>query len=348
MNYKQLFIGVIIAFAALGYTLWNVSLADLFASFKTVKYGYIVPAIAFIVLSYLGRAWRWRELLRPIKDVGSRELYAPLMVGFMGNILPARAGEFLRAYLLSKKHHLTFSSAFASIVVERLFDLLMLFALFAWVFYYHAEVFETDTNVKGIAIADLATVFGRLSVGMVGFLILFIYLMVSHREWVIRWVLRLIAPLPKKWHDKVEYLIEEFSLGLEVARQPAVLLRVALYSVVVWVAIVLSYYPFYWAFDLNDKSAGSLLVLVVAVCVLITAVPTPAFLGSFNAGVLIALHEVMHEAEITAVSFGMVAWVVNFLVLFVLGMYFIVHEHYSVRALIEAEERGVPERGGKV
>ena len=48
-------------------------------------------------------------------------------------------------------------------MVERLFDLLMLFALFAWVFYYHAEVFETDTNVKGIAIADLATVFGRLS-----------------------------------------------------------------------------------------------------------------------------------------------------------------------------------------
>lgn len=340
MNYKQLFIGVAIAAAALGYTLWNVSMADLLASFKTVKYGYIAPAIVFVVLSYLIRAWRWRQLLLPVKDIESHKLYSPLMVGFMGNILPARAGEFLRAYLLGKKHNLTFSSAFASIVVERLFDLLALFILFGWVFLFHAEVFETGATVSGVALSDLASIFGRLAVGVVGFLLLFIYMMIHQRARVIRWILWLITPLPKKWHDKVEYLIEEFSLGLKVARQPAVLARVALYTVFVWAAIVLSYYPFYWAFSLEDKSAGSLMVLVVTVCVLITAVPTPAFLGSFNAGVLIALHEVMHEAEITAVSFGMVAWGVNFLVLFVLGMYFIVHDHYSVRALIEVEEKG--------
>jgi len=229
--------------------------------------------------------------------------------------------------------------------VERLFDLLALFILFAWVFLFHHEVFESGATVSGVSLADLAAIFGRLSVGVTGFLLAFIYLMIHQRGRVTRWVLWLITPLPKKWHDKVEYLVEEFAQGLAVARQPAVLLRVALYSVLVWAAIVLSYYPFYWAFGLEDKSAGSLMVLVVTVCVLITAVPTPAFLGSFNAGVLIALHEVMHEAEITAVSFGMVAWGVNFLVMFVLGMYFIVHEHYSVRALIEVEESGLPEGG---
>ena len=345
MNYKQLAVGVAIALAALGYTLWNVSLAELADSFKTARYVYVVPAVLLIVLSYLVRAWRWRLLLSPIKDIESRGLYAPLMVGFMGNILPARAGEFLRAYLLGKKHQLTFSSAFASIVVERLFDIIMLFLLFAWVFHYHAEVFDSGASVSGVSLSDLARIFGRLSAGVVALLVAFFYLMIRQRERLTRWVLFLIRPLPEKWHAKVEYLIEEFALGLDAVRQPAMLVKIALYSVLLWAAIVLSYYPFYWAFDLADKSASSLLVLVVAVCVLITAVPTPAFLGSFNAGVLIALHEVMHEAEITAVSFGMVAWAVNFLVLFALGMYFIVHEHYSVSALIEAEEKGSKDLG---
>ena len=74
------------------------------------------------------------------------------------------------------------------------------------------------------------------------------------------------------------------------------------------------------------------------VCILITALPTPAFLGSYNAGVLIALHEIMGEAEVTAVSFGMLVWAVFFLVVFAGGFYFILRDHMSVSSLIKAEE----------
>jgi hypothetical protein len=106
----------------------------------------------------------------------------------------------------------------------------------------------------------------------------------------------------------------------------------------VWALIVLQYYPLYWAYGLQDKSATSLILLTVMVCILITVLPTPAFLGSFNAGVLIALHEIMGEAEVATVSFGFVAWSVNFAVIVLGGVYFILHDHISVRKLVEIEE----------
>ena len=54
------------------------------------------------------------------------------MVGFMGNFLQARAAEILRPYLLSKKSDITFSAAVASIIMERLFDMVMLLLIFIW------------------------------------------------------------------------------------------------------------------------------------------------------------------------------------------------------------------------
>ena len=97
-------------------------------------------------------------------------------------------------------------------------------------------------------------------------------------------------------------------------------------------------YPFYYVFDLETKTLGSVLILTVMVCILITVLPTPAFLGSYNAGVLIALHEIMGEAEVTAVSFGMVVWAASFIVIFVGGFYFIFNDHISVASLMKAEE----------
>ena len=101
----------------------------------------------------------------------------------------------------------------------------------------------------------------------------------------------------------------------------------------VWTLIVLQYYPLYLAYDLQNVSAESMIFLTVLVAIMITALPTPAFLGSMNAAVLIALHDVMGEAEVAAVSFGFVSWAINFGVIFAGGLYFILHDHISFKNL---------------
>jgi len=335
---RNLIIGLALTAAALYYTLRNVAFKDLADSFKTVDYIYLIPAVAILLLSFMFRALRWRLLVAPMKKVPVTGLFGPLMVGYMANILPARAGEFIRAYLLGKKHDIPFSGAFASIVVERLFDIVAILLLFAWVFAFNTNLLGSHAAISGISLQTLAVRFGELSAVLVVALIGFIYMMVTHKQKLMTFIHWFTRHLPAKWHDKVEYLVEEFSLGCMVTKDLSALFRITLYTVLVWASIIASYYPFYFAYDLANKSLESVMVVTVLVCILIVVLPTPAFLGSFNAAILIGLHDIMHEPELTAVSFGMVVWAVNFGVILIAGFYFVLHDHLSVKTLVKVEE----------
>ena len=337
---RHLIIGLVITAGALYYTLRNVAFKDLADSFKTVDYIYLVPAVAILLLSFVFRALRWRLLMAPMKKVPVAGLFSPLMVGYMANILPARAGEFIRAYLLGKKHGIPFSGAFASIVVERLFDIVAILLLFAWVFMFNPDMLDSKAAISGISLQTLAVRFGELSVVLVAALIGFIYMMVAHKQKLMSFIHWFTRHLPEKWHDKAEYLVEEFSLGCMATRDISALFRITLYTVLIWISIVAGYYPFYFAYDLANKSLESVMVVTVLVCILIVVLPTPAFLGSFNAAILIGLHDIMQEPELTAVSFGVVVWAVNFGIILIAGFYFVLHDHLSVTTLVKVEEGG--------
>jgi glycosyltransferase 2 family protein len=340
---RQLLIGLAIAAGALYYTLRNISLDDLIASFKEVELIYILPALVIILLTFVVRAYRWRILLRPFKDIPVNDIYAPLMIGFMGNILPARAGEFLRAYLVGKKQGITFAGAFSTIIVERLFDLACLLTLFAWVFVVNVDMFDPQLTFSGVSVQTMLAGFGKFCGVLVVGLLSFMFLLAYKEEEVKSCIGWLVKPLPDNWKEKILMMVGEFALGCKIIKDPVALMKIIILSVGIWFLFVATYYPFYYAFDLQNKSLDSLLLLTVMVCVLITILPTPGFLGSFNAGVLIALHEIMGEAEITAVSFGMVAWAASFIVLIVGGVFFIFKDHMSMQSLIKAEEEAEAE-----
>lgn len=335
---RQLLIGLAMAVGALYYTLRNISLDELIASFKEVELIYILPALGIILLTFVVRAYRWQILLRPFKQIPVKDIYAPLMIGFMGNILPARAGEFLRAYLIGKKQGITFSGAFSTIIVERLFDLVFLLILFAWVFVVKVDMFDPQLTFSGVSVQTMLMGFGQFCGVLVVGLLCFMFLLAYKEEQVKFCIGWLAKPLPENWKKKISIMVGEFALGCKIVKNPGALLQIIILSAVLWFLFVATYYPFYYAFDLQNKSLDSLLLLTVMVCVLITLLPTPGFLGSFNAGVLIALHEIMGEAEVTAVSFGMVSWAASFIVLIAGGVFFVLKDHMSVQSLIEAEE----------
>ncbi|MBT3508390.1 MAG: flippase-like domain-containing protein [Nitrospina sp.] len=340
---RQLIIGLAIAVGALYYTLRNISLDELIASFKEVELVYVLPAFVIILLTFVIRAYRWQILLRPFKDIPVSDIYAPLMIGFMGNILPARAGEFLRAYLVGKKQGITFAGAFSTIIVERLFDLIFLLILFVWVFVVNVEMFDPQLTFSGVSVQTMLTGFGKLCGVLVIGLLSFMFLLAYKEEQVKSFIGWLVTPLPDNWKEKITLMVGEFALGCKIIKDPGALLRIVLLSAVLWLFFVATYYPFYYAFDLQNKSLDSVLLLTVMVCVLITVLPTPGFLGSFNAGVLIALHEIMGEAEVTAVSFGMVSWAASFIVLIAGGVFYIFKDHMSMQSLIKAEEEAEAE-----
>ena len=309
------------------------SFSEVIYSFKEMDYIYTLPAIVIIFLGYIFRAYRWQALLECSLRVNVGGLYSPMMVGFMGNFLPARAAEILRPYLLSKKYDITFTAAFASIVMERLFDMIILLLIFTWVFWFEAGAFPSGIEFSGISIQEMAIKFGQICVLAVIALVVFMYLLLNHKKKVMKLVGWFLGFTNKKWADKIQHILDDFAMGCEVVKNFGTLAKISVYSVLIWVANIFWVYPLYFAFDLQYKTIPSLLILCVMVAILISIVPTPGFLGSYNAGILIALHEIVGESEIKSISLGIVGWALFAGAILVGGLYFIFHEHMSLKDL---------------
>jgi len=124
------FLGVLISVIGLYYAFRQVNFWELWISIKNVNIILIILAVFILVLSNVIRAWRWQILVKPIKDVSFDPAFSSIMIGYFGNsVLPFRMGEFLRAYVVADKTSLSASTAFGTIVVERILDFVGLSAL---------------------------------------------------------------------------------------------------------------------------------------------------------------------------------------------------------------------------
>ena len=131
MNRSIKFIlGFLISVIGLYYAFRQINFWELWVSIKNVNFVLIVLAVVIQLLSNVIRAWRWQILAKPIKDVSFEPAFSSIMIGYFGNsVLPFRMGEFLRAYVVADKISLTASTAFGTIVIERILDFIGLSAV---------------------------------------------------------------------------------------------------------------------------------------------------------------------------------------------------------------------------
>ncbi|GIW10017.1 MAG: TIGR00374 family protein [Dehalococcoidia bacterium] len=137
----------LISFLAAGAILWflvtrlNVNLADLWAQLRQTNLGLFLLALFVYYLGFPLRALRWRLLLEQVEqsDHRAREravhpsvarLSEILVLGWFANcVVPAKIGDFYRAYLLKDACGVSFARTTGTIVAERMIDLIVLFAL---------------------------------------------------------------------------------------------------------------------------------------------------------------------------------------------------------------------------
>ena len=103
----------------------NIEWSLLKNALRDANYWYVIPTLILTLLVYVVRALRWQGLLSHIKRVSVLNLLSITSIGFMANnILPARVGEVLRPFILYKKENVKFSTSVATVIVERIFDML--------------------------------------------------------------------------------------------------------------------------------------------------------------------------------------------------------------------------------
>ena len=314
---KRLALGLVIALGSFYYTIQNLSYQELMNSILKVNNSYLFVTFIIMTFCYVPRAFRWQLLLSPIKIVKTFELINPMMIGFMGNFLPGRVGEFLRAYLFGKKFGVSIVSSFATIVVERFFDLIVVIMLFTWIMVFHHNVFESEVYLVNVSLNNLSKNFGTIALIVVFSLIISLYLLIFKNDKTFSIIRYIVQIFPKKLQFQITEIFRRFSLGLEALKDPISLIKIIILTMIIWTFTILAFYPLALAFEIQEKSIALLVLLRAMVSIFIVILPTPAYLGSFNAGIFVVLHEIFGESEIIAASFGLVAWTLNTLVVFI-------------------------------
>ncbi len=235
--------------------------------------GAIICATAIFGL----RARRWQTILEPaVSHVPLAPLWRATAIGMMvNNVVPARAGEVARAYALTKETRVPFPAALASLVVDRLFDAIVLLMLAAIALLDPAM--STGHTLAGRPVSDFAVG----SIGLVLVLVIGLYLLVFFPARVLALFGRVAARISPKVEARGRRILEAFITGLSVLRSPGRFAAVFAWTLAHWLLNALGFWLAFRAVGITAPfSAAFFLQAFIA---LGTAVPAlPGFFGVFE------------------------------------------------------------------
>ncbi|HEU5359394.1 MAG TPA: lysylphosphatidylglycerol synthase transmembrane domain-containing protein [Gemmatimonadales bacterium] len=271
-------LGIVISGVALWWALRGVAWGDIRARLGAVHPWTLLAAVAVATTTFPIRAWRWRYLLRT--DDGRTlpwpALWHPVAIGFMANnILPARLGEIVRCYTVSRLAPVKVTASLSSVAVERVFDALTLAALFA-------------IALLGPAVPAGIGIAGKVKfVGLAGVVALLVLTAAAFRpEWAERTFRRL---LPKgRVADRLAALLRGLLDGLTALHDPRRLAAVVAGSALLWVVNAWGFALAFAAFGLPGD-LGTALIVQTFVVFAVAAPSTPGYVGVLEGAVVLAL-----------------------------------------------------------
>jgi hypothetical protein len=313
--------------------------------FRGVEWGALVAAfraadpvlLAGVVLAtgvtYALRAWRLGFLLAPLARVPFRPLFSATVVGFMAGLLVPRAGEVVRPYLISRRYPVPTSAGFASIILERLADLITVLSLF---FVYLYLLPTPSQQTRGTLLGGLKVTGALTGVAVVAILVVLLALH-RHADAAVRIAGRVLRPLPERFVVLLTGLLRSFAEGLAVLHaSPRHLLGIFGQSVLVWLSICLGIWWNNRAFGLDLPFHTAF--LMAAFLTVGVAIPTPGMVGGFHAFYLLALTEAYGVPRDTAAAAGIACHALSNLPVLVLGLAFLGREGLTMGRVADMAE----------
>jgi len=320
MKKWHLWVGVLISILFIWLALRGLKLSDFWEALKGANYWWLLPGIGVYFVAVWMRAWRWHYLLGPIKKIPTRSMFPITAIGYMGNnIYPARAGEVLRAVILKRKEGVSVSASLATIIVERIFDGVV---MLGFVFVNLPELAKL-TGASGFAgnIQQVAVIGSGVFLGAL--LVFLLAAMFPHRTakagvWLIYHL------TPRRFHERILGLMSKFLDGLASLRSPFNVLMVFLTSLIIWILETGKYWFVMQAFPFQVSFFA--LMLMNGIVNLATTIPSaPGYIGTFDAPGIAVLtaYGVDHSL---AVGYTLVLHVALWLPITLLGAYYLARE----------------------
>lgn len=174
-------------------------------AFFEADYFWIVLSLVIAFLGHLSRAYRWLFLLDPLgykpKLINA---YHATMSGYIINYTVPRSGEVARAGILMQTEDVPFEKGFATIVVERIIDVLMLGGIVLFTTFLQANSEEFEKIMEEGKGGDSNAIWYLLGAGaLIGIVGLIVYLRNQKiKQWVNEKVRGFIEGLKSVWTMK--------------------------------------------------------------------------------------------------------------------------------------------------
>ncbi len=304
---------------------------QLVMALKAVDYRFVMVAIILTFISYFLRAVRWHYLLIGLKPIPLSSLFPATIIGYMANnLLPARLGEFVRAYLLAQREKLETPAVFASLVIDRLFDgftvlLMLVITLF------------TIKLPQGMGDAGAALRAG----GVITFLIycvvvVFLFLLKRQTTKTLSFLSTILKPFPRSFSDRLIPLLGSFIAGINLPFKGRHFGAVLISSILIWTFALLPVDLILRGFGIDLPITASMFILVLLVfAVMVPA--SPGFIGTYHYACFKGLSVFGIDAS-TSVSLALVIHGIGFFPVIFAGFYYLWRDRVSISVFQRAGE----------
>lgn len=312
-------LGLILTVLLLWWVLRDVSVSEVWDRIRRADAWLLAGSVALATFSFFLRALRWRVLLLPTHRGSTLDnRFGATCIGFtVNNLLPARLGEFARAYALTRAEGINIGTSVASLVAERVFDgLVLAFFLFGTI------------SLPGFPLGEgsTASLLRRsANVGAVVFVLAFLLLWLAARrpESTARWFERTAGRLvPHRFRGRTAAIVTGFLEGLGALHDPATFLQTLAWSVVVWLNLSASVWLGLLAFEITAPGFTGSIFLQAVLAFAVAAPSSPGFFGVFEAAARVGLG-VYDIAPTDTVSFATSYHILTFLPVTLIGLWYI-------------------------
>lgn len=313
-------LSIVLIAVALYVTLKDIDFYKLWVYIKNADYLWVIISIPIMILSHWVRAIRWQTMLKPVAPKSSVwNLFSAVMIGYAANNVLPRGGEFLRPYVYARREKSSYSTAFATIVVERFIDIIILALMFGGVFFFFREQIRQ-------ALPNLHADKFLVPVGIV-----ILVLILSFWPPFVRFGLKIfVKPISHKFYEKLSGIFDRFLLGFTIIRKPGQYFRLTIESLSIWLLYTIPMYLMFFSFGFDTKynmGFDDAIFLIVISGIAFTVAPVPGALGIFHFFMQATLNKVYGISIEEALAYATVNHTVGYLVQTIIGGIFFLREN---------------------
>lgn len=353
----QVSIGLAIGLGLLWLLFRDTNWHEVGTAIREIHIGWFLIAQIPLWLSFPIRVQRWTYIVRVAKPVSFKNMFSATQIGFLANFtLPGRAGEAIRALVLTRLADIKFSKSFAMVALDRVTDLFGLIAviLVAIVAYQPEQDVTIPAETFGTpgAITFSVTQYriGAISAGVFLFIVVgaFAFLYVN-RSIVIRLTKFLVGLVSKTLAQRLCEMLDHFADGLHIFRSPVDMSKSILFSLLTWGTSLVFLTCMLEAFGI-DYPWYTGVVMQAILSFFISAPGAPGFVGQFHVPIVITLVMLVPGIDVDrAKAVAIVIHLLNLPPIGILGVHALLTEHVGLFQLrkesraLQADEKAQAE-----